>query len=225
MATMSKPRLLISGDSYMAWHGNEEDNPEEFRDKNQIHWAKQLEPYFDVENISLPGSTNASITYRLATAIKKQKPDYIVLGFTEFTRLEYSWTLTNVWPQITNDKSAYEAWHQYIKYADENYMLYKSVTMAEYAITLARSVAKTCFVNNLLTYMLFPEQKNFVLANQSLVNLYAECLPMQLTGHKEIHTHNHPDRRTYHVVDPDVHKKFSQCILDTFGFDTTIEKY
>lgn len=204
----------------MAWHGKIKDDPVDFEKKNRIHWAKNLEPYFDIQNVAFPGSTNASIAYRLANSIKKQKPDYIVLGFTEFTRLEYSDYLTNVWPEISQDKSAISAWENYVKYADDKYMLYKNIVIAEYAITLARSVAKTCFVNNLFTYTLNSDQKKFILENQSLVNLYTERLSMQLTGHKEIRDPAHLEFTSYHVADPKIHKKFAQHILDTFDIDT-----
>lgn len=220
MATMSKPRLLISGDSYMAWHGRDRyGNPDYFHKMNCIHWAYKLLPYFEIVNVAQAGASNAIILRNLSLAIKEQKPDYIVLGFTDHGRLEHAYDsemnimLTNVMEPVRNNKSLYSDYEKYVRYADLEYMFYKNLMLAEHAILLAKSVGKdVAFTPNAMSYNI-----NFydsIQSYQHLVNFNTECLPMSLKGHPE------SDNYSFHVSDETVHTHFAKCILDTFGVDT-----
>jgi len=211
---MTKPTLLISGDSYMALHKDGIGTPESVEKDNQIHWSRHLDPYFEIQNVAKAGSSNTSIVYRLVEAIKKQKPDYILIGFTDYARLEYNKYETNCHPSIQKDKSAYNAWKQYIKYADDDYMRYKSMAIIEYAVTLARSIAPTCFALNLLN----PSDSDWSFYNkhQFMINFEKESLPVNLSDYPEISL-NDPNWKSFHVVDPKVHEKFAETILDEFN--------
>lgn len=97
MEIAQKPRLLICGDSYLAF----DPRRPEF---NDMHWATHLQALVEIDNQAFPGASNTQIHVQLIKALSKYKPDYIVLGFTGCHRVEFDHQLTSVHPYIDSEK-------------------------------------------------------------------------------------------------------------------------
>ena len=197
-------KLLVVGDSYMA--------PDQRSNGSlsNIHWAKHLESHFHVVNLAQVGASNALIAKQLENGIKNHKPDFIVLGFTSPFRLEFSDEITSCWVNhlTLEQKTLVDL---YNKNVDNNIEFFKNWIIAHYCVQQARAFAPTVYTLNYLDF-----------GNNDNDNLFMNCkvlrqeqLPLSLVGHKEWGSSDHVSP-SFHVMDPTVHVKFTQQILNKF---------
>jgi hypothetical protein len=193
-------KILICGDSYMALSNN--------KVLDRMHWSNHL-GNCQVSNEAFAGASNTIIMIQLQNAIKKQKYDGIVLGFTFPWRLEFSETLTSCHNgQLTSSQKQLDVlWREQCwEKAEKD----RNLAIAEYCVLLARQHAATVYSLNGLE--IIAEKQ----APHRLVDLLADQMPMGLIGHKEfaakpvlgeLHA-------SFHVSDPAVHQKYAEQVIN-----------
>lgn len=195
-----KPRLLICGDSYMAF---DPQGPE----YNIDHWATHLQSIVDIDNRAVPGASNTQTHIQLIDAISTYTPDYIVLGFTGSYRLEFDRTLTSIYPDIEFEKQTLHT--MYKMHVDVDIEVCRNMFVANSCIELAKSVSPTVYSLNLL-------ESFFASANMARTlktKLVNNQLSNSLVGHAEF-APNDNNYRTYHVKDKQILKEYARQIID-----------
>ena len=200
MEIIKKPRLLICGDSYMAFDNR-------VGEYNDTHWATHLGSLVDIDNRAFTGASNTQIHIQLLNAITEYKPDYIVLGFTGCNRLEFDQYITSCHPN--SDLLKQELYTMYIKHIDSNIENLRNVFVANSCIQFAKSIAPTVYSLNLLKCSMV----DLILKNELAEKISKEELPLSLVGHQESNPGD-PNYRTYHVSDTTVSKNYSQQIIN-----------
>ena len=198
-------KILICGDSYMSLD----------KDRihlNAIHWSNHLGTDVEIVNRARPGASNTTISMQLRKAIKHDRYDAIIIGFTFCNRLEISenWTTAHA-PLCDNNQTLLgQLYRQLIWWPAE---IARNAAICEYTVLNARAHAPTVFVLNGFQESLANEfRKDRDLFQQ--VNLLQESMPLQLTGHDEWPVHDEKnDYACFHVRDPEVHKAFGEQIL------------
>ena len=200
MEIIEKPRLLICGDSYMAF----DHRKEEF---NDIHWATHLRSFANIDNRAFPGASNTQIHIQLINAVLEYKPDYIVLGFTGCNRLEFDEQLTSCHPHADLEKQKLHT--MYKTHIDSEIEVWRNIFVVNSCIQLAKSLAPTAYSLNLLGNYLSNSTAKYDLVTK----ISKEELPSSLIGHDESTPNDH-DFRTYHIRDESVLKNYSQQIVN-----------
>jgi hypothetical protein len=198
MKLESKPRLLICGDSYMAWDPRDQKY-------NKEHWATHLLPFVEIDNRAFPGASTTHIFLQLQQALKEYEPDYIVLGFTSSYRLEFDKTHTSSHPD--DDLSKKELHKLYIKHIDHDIEDWRNLAIARLCVTIAQQTSPTRYSLNLMSHIVTAHNDLFFKNNQAELNT-------KLIGHQESNPDD-VDFRTYHVRDFIILTEYAQEIMST----------
>jgi hypothetical protein len=198
MEIAKKPRLLICGDSYMAFDPRAEHY-------NKEHWATHLLPYVDIDNQAFPGASNTQIFMQLQQALKKYQPNYIVLGFTHCYRLEFGEQRSTCHPDI--NPSEEKLYQLYIKHIDPDLEEWRNLAIARLCVMLAQQTAPTRYSLNLISHAVNRQNDLFFKNNQAKLNI-------KLSGHEQS-SPDDADFRTYHVRNFDILADYAQEIKST----------
>lgn len=198
--TTQKPRLLICGDSYMAFDPRGKNH-------NDLHWATYLRPFVTIDNRAFPGASNTQIHIQLMSAVAQYKPDYIVLGFTGCNRLEFDQYITSCHPHADLEKQ--KLYTMYTTHIDSEIEIWRNLFVVNSCIELAKSTAHTVYSLNLLANFF----SDAIAHHDIVTKIFKGDLVKALNGHLESTPSDH-DWRSYHVKDNTVLKDYSQQIID-----------
>jgi hypothetical protein len=172
---------------------------------NDTHWATHLHPFVEVDNRAFPGASNTYILMQLKQALSEYTPDYIVIGFTSWLRLEFrdQTTSSHLGRLSQEQKKLFELYVKHIDYECENWRMF---VMSDYILNLAQQAAPTVYSFNMLEHVLTN-------LKYSLWTPRATLLKNKLVGHEEFEA-NDPDTRSYHVRNTKVLFDYAQEITN-----------
>lgn len=199
MEVVKRPRLLVCGDSYMAFDPRDQKY-------NKEHWATHLLPFVDIDNRAFTGASTTQIFIQLQQALKEYKPDYIILGFTSSYRLEFDKQRSSCHPD--NDPSEKKLHELYIKHIDPHIEEWRNLAIAQLCVILAQQTAPTRYSLNLMSYAVNTHGDLFFKNNQAELNT-------KLFGH-EVSSPGDVDFRTYHVRNFNILADYAQEIRSTW---------
>jgi hypothetical protein len=204
---MKKSKILICGDSYMAR------DHRMHLEHASMHWSHHLGDEFEVFNHSWPGASNAIIAWRLTLGIKEINPDFIIIGFTNFYRVEFSLTDTRCHPYVISDPDKKKFYEDSIRYSPPELEMFKNYTMAAWAIELAKKQAPTAYLLNNFKNALGFCPDFAVYKNSIFRDLEINEFPFCLMGHEEW---GPQEGCVFHVKDPAVHQSLAQMLRTEF---------